>query len=173
MRLSGKCGGTANEACRAHPCLPVDASAPLAINPNCFRVLLRSSHHSTEYLLYRATERLLYGKSLRMVRPIAKPRHDKMEKVGGDLPDKSYSYLTNLETPQTVELSRGFGVEGENPVGKKLDEILFEAMQGDFKESPDRDAILPDGVGGVGGKREEGGVWSEGEVKMIPITGAA
>jgi hypothetical protein len=135
--------------------------------------LLRSSHHSTEYLLYRATERMLYGKSLRMVRPIAKPRHDKMEKVGGDLPDKSYSYLTNLETPQTVELSRGFGVEGENPVGKKLDEILFEAMQGDFKESPDRDAILPDGVGGVGGKREEGGVWSEGEVKMIPITGAA
>ena len=55
---------------------------------------------------------MLYGKSLRMVRPIAKPRHDKMEKVGGDLPDKSYSYLTNLETPQTVELSRGFGVEG-------------------------------------------------------------
>ncbi|GMH62370.1 hypothetical protein TrRE_jg12110, partial [Triparma retinervis] len=39
---------------------------------------------STEYLLYRATERMLYGKSLRMVRPIAKPRHDKMEKFVSD-----------------------------------------------------------------------------------------
>ena len=116
---------------------------------------------------------MLYGKSLRMVRPIAKPRHEKMERLGGDLPNKSYSYLTNIETPQTVELSKGFVVEGENPVGKKLDEILFEAMQEDFKESPNRDAILPQGVGGVGGKRDQGRVGAEGEVKMVEVSGVA
>jgi len=123
-----------------------------------------------EYLLYRATEKMLYGKSLRMVRPIAKPRHEKLERLGGDLPNKSYSYLTNIETPMTVELSRGFRVQGENPVGKKLDEILFEAMGGEFVESPDRDAILPKGVGGRVLERDlEVKVGAEGETKMIEI----
>ena len=107
---------------------------------------------STEYLLYRATERILYGKSLRMVRPVAKPAWEKMEKVGGDLPDKSYSYLTDINTPSTVVISPDNPLAkiypvGENPVGRKLFELDAE-IYGPIYESPNPYDFLPKGVRG-------------------------
>jgi len=111
---------------------------------------------STEYLLYRATEDLLYGKSLRLTRPISKGSKA-MKKVGGDVTDKSYSYMTNLTTPGSVVMGgKGLDVEGLNMHGKKLEEALNNlsgiARTG-VPESPDVYAILPKGVGGRGKMR--------------------
>jgi hypothetical protein len=114
---------------------------------------------STEYLLYRATENLLYGKSLRLTRPLAKPREKAMKKVGGDVTDKSYSYLTNLDTPGSVEMSGdGLPVYGVNVHQQKLDAALAQlsmiAKNGQIvPPSPDLYAILPKGVGGRAPKR--------------------
>jgi hypothetical protein len=81
---------------------------------------------ATEYLLYKATERILFGKSLRIARPLAKPAEIQMNRLGGNAPDKSYSYLTNLQTPQSEVLSakRGLGVYGENVRARRLEEML-------------------------------------------------
>ena len=124
---------------------------------------------STEYLLYKATERILFGKSLRTVRPVAKSRHDKMEKVGGDLPDKSYSYLTDIATPASIEISndRGLAAEGVNIVARKLDEILKAQLEHAIERSFDRDAILPIGVGGRVAKKKKREIAAEGEVKIM------
>jgi hypothetical protein len=61
---------------------------------------------ATEYLLYKATENILFGKSLRIARPLAKPKEIQMQRLGGDAPNKSYSYMSNIATPQSeVRLS--------------------------------------------------------------------
>jgi len=103
---------------------------------------------STEYLLYRATENILYGPSLRVSRPIAKNRTEKMAKVGGDLPNKSYSYTTNLTTPASNVISRdgGLVVEGHNMAKKKLEDALNNMSA--IPDSPNLYDTLPQGVGG-------------------------
>ncbi|GMI50515.1 hypothetical protein ScalyP_jg2416 [Parmales sp. scaly parma] len=103
---------------------------------------------STENLLYRATENILYGPSLRVSRPIEKPRHNKMQKVGGDKPNKSYSYTTNLETPASNVMSRdgGLVLSGHNMAKKKLEEALNNLSS--IPDSPNVYTILPEGVGG-------------------------
>ncbi|GMH73434.1 hypothetical protein TL16_g06191 [Triparma laevis f. inornata] len=126
---------------------------------------------STEYLLYKSTERMLYGKSLRMVRPVAKPGHDKMEKVGGDLPDKSYSFLTDINTPSTITISPDNPLarmypRGENPVNKKLFE-LEEFIYPKGVESPDLYDILPEGVGGRAKKARRSPGLNREEVVMV------
>ena len=81
---------------------------------------------ATEYLLYKSTERILFGSGLRLSRPIAKSKSNRMQKVGGDKPDASYSYLTDLATPRSVMMSRdgGLNVGGVNIARGKLDDAL-------------------------------------------------
>ncbi|GMH99062.1 hypothetical protein TrVE_jg9172 [Triparma verrucosa] len=126
---------------------------------------------STEYLLYKSTERMLYGKSLRMVRPVAKPSHDKMEKVGGDLPDKSYSFLTDINTPSTITISPDNPLarlypRGENPVNKKLFELDEQIYPKPFP-SPDLYNILPPGVGGTSKKDRRSPPLNRSEVLVM------
>ena len=103
---------------------------------------------STEYLLYRATENILYGPSLRVSRPLAKKAEEKREEVGGNLKNKSYSYTTNLTTPASNVISRdgGLVLTGRNMAKKKLEDALNN-MSG-IPESPNLYDILPEGVGG-------------------------
>ncbi|GMI34824.1 hypothetical protein TeGR_g9867 [Tetraparma gracilis] len=124
---------------------------------------------STEYLLYRATETLLYGPSLRLTRPLAKKRGDKMRKVGGDLTDKSYSYLTNLTTPPSMSLHDDrVAVDGVNMHQRKLDNALHQlSMIAKVPPSPDLYAILPKGVGGRAGLREETAMGGPGDEVLM------
>lgn len=103
---------------------------------------------STEYLLYKATENILYGDSLRISRPIAKKPAEKMQKVGGDAPNKSYSYTTNLTTPESNVISRdgGLVLSGHNMASKKLEDALNNMSA--IPDSPNLYDILPEGVGG-------------------------